>query len=76
MLTFDLMGPMYCFVEFLKISNPHAEHAEHAEHTKQNRVCGQHVLEPNHFSVSVTGRHVTATIGNSWQAGLERWFSS
>ena len=29
---------------------------------KQTRECGQQVLDPSHFSVSVTGRHVTATI--------------
>jgi hypothetical protein len=49
-------------VEFLKISKPHTEH------TEQNGVCGQRVLEPSHFSVPMTGRHVTATTRNSWQA--------
>jgi hypothetical protein len=50
-------------MQFLKISKPHTEHSE------QNRVRGQHVYsEPSHLSVSMTGRPVTATIWNSWQA--------
>jgi hypothetical protein len=58
-LTFDFWSPKKDFEEFLKISKPHAEQSKHKE---QNRVCGQHVLEANHFSVSMAGRLVTEAI--------------
>jgi hypothetical protein len=54
--SFDLMGPMWSSVEFLKNSKLQTEHSE------QNSVCGQHVLESSYFSVSMTGKHVIATI--------------
>ena len=56
-LWFD--GSYVKLCEFFKISKPHTKHSEH---TEQNRICGQQVLEPSHFSVSKTGRRVTTRI--------------
>lgn len=50
-------------MEFLKINKAHTEH---------NKISGQHDLALSQVtSVSVTGRHVTAKIWNSWGHGTK-----